>query len=111
MAFRRPGTSARNCVEEDTSLYGRGPETLLFISVIKVLAIWRSGWNEISKPRNVNGNFGTSDLRRTTYPVKTEKKKKRKYQISDDQLKPKMGSLKHTPGRTAAGSAWAREDP
>jgi hypothetical protein len=39
MAFLRPGTRARKYVAEDTSLYGRGPETLLFISVIQVLAI------------------------------------------------------------------------
>ena len=38
MAFRRPGTSARKCVGEDTSLYGRGAELLVFMSVTKILA-------------------------------------------------------------------------
>jgi hypothetical protein len=67
--------------------------------------------NEFSKPRSVNGNFGTSDLRRTTYPVKTKKKqKKNKDQISDDQAKPRRVTL-NAPGSAGAGSAWTREDP
>jgi len=87
-AFRRPGIRARKWAGEDTRLYGSGTVTLLFVSAIKVLA---SGGtikkNAYSKPRNVNGNFGTSDLRRTTYPVKNGKiGSNDKRLISDDQL-------------------------
>jgi len=45
---------------------------------------WRTTTNALSKPRNINGNFGTSDLSRLTYPYSMKQKKK---QISDDQLK------------------------
>lgn len=45
------------------------------MSAIKILASGGAKENT-SKPRNVNGNFGTSDLRRTTYPVKNEQKTK-----------------------------------
>jgi hypothetical protein len=46
--------------------------TLLFVSAIKVLCS-EVALGKYPKPRNVNGNLGTSDLRKTTYPVKNGK--------------------------------------
>jgi hypothetical protein len=78
MAFRRPGTSASKCAREDTNLYGSSAVTLVFASGIKFSAFGDiTKMIALSKPRNVNGNFGTSDLRILTYAAKQENKKRR----------------------------------